>query len=199
MPYKDPIKRAEYNKAYRIKNREAANKRTREWKKANPEKVREMHKKYAEKHKEEADLLSALRYWKIKCELVEKYYFKASGDKSYFHKGLYDSIITVFPSQFILKNLSREKDGSYNWKMNLPVIVKHYREILGHKETDEQYEGPTLFVKGEQSSYILTEEFPDYLHNFPNAKLSVVPNAGHWVHAENPEEFSRQVFDFLRN
>jgi esterase len=101
--------------------------------------------------------------------------------------------------QFILKNLSREKDGSYNWKMNLPVIVKHYREILGHKETDEQYEGPTLFVKGEQSSYILTEEFPDYLHNFPNAKLSVVPNAGHWVHAENPEEFSRQVFDFLRN
>ena len=101
--------------------------------------------------------------------------------------------------QFILKNLSREKDGSYNWKMNLPVIVEHYREILGHKETDEQYEGPTLFVKGEQSSYILTEEFPDYLHNFPNAKLSVVPNAGHWVHAENPEEFSRQVFDFLRN
>ena len=52
MPYKDPIKRAEYNKAYRIKNREAANRRSREWKKANPEKVREMHKKYAEKHKE---------------------------------------------------------------------------------------------------------------------------------------------------
>ena len=52
MPYKDPIKRAAYQKTYAQKNREAANKRNREWKKANPEKVKEMHKKYAEKHKE---------------------------------------------------------------------------------------------------------------------------------------------------
>lgn len=50
MPYKDPIKRAEYNKSYRIKNREDANRRNREWKKANPEKVKEMNKKYALTH-----------------------------------------------------------------------------------------------------------------------------------------------------
>ena len=52
MPLKDPIARAAYQKTYAQKNREAANKRNREWKKANPEKVKEMHKKYAEKHKE---------------------------------------------------------------------------------------------------------------------------------------------------
>jgi hypothetical protein len=50
MPLKDPIARAAYQKAYTQKNREAANKRNREWKKANPEKVREMYKKYALTH-----------------------------------------------------------------------------------------------------------------------------------------------------
>ena len=52
MPYKDPVKRAEYNKAYAQKNREATNKRNREWKKANPEKVKAMNKRYAKKHPE---------------------------------------------------------------------------------------------------------------------------------------------------
>jgi len=52
MPLKDPIARAAYQKTYAQKNRDAANKRNREWKKANPEKVKEMHKKYAKKHKE---------------------------------------------------------------------------------------------------------------------------------------------------
>ena len=50
MPLKDPIARAAYQKTYAQKNRDATNKRNREWKKANPEKIREMHRKYALTH-----------------------------------------------------------------------------------------------------------------------------------------------------
>lgn len=50
MPYKDPIKQAEYNKAYREKNKAIAYQRVKEWRAANPEKWKEQRKRYAKKH-----------------------------------------------------------------------------------------------------------------------------------------------------
>jgi pimeloyl-ACP methyl ester carboxylesterase len=99
--------------------------------------------------------------------------------------------------QFLLKNLSREKDGNYRWKMNLPVIVSKYQEILGHEHTDEQFDGPTLFIRGQNSDYINPDEFNDYKHNFPDAKLITISNAGHWVHAESPDAFLKELLNFL--
>ena len=32
--------------------------------------------------------------------------------------------------QFLLKNLTRSKNGGYEWKMNLPIIAKDYPKIL---------------------------------------------------------------------
>jgi pimeloyl-ACP methyl ester carboxylesterase len=101
--------------------------------------------------------------------------------------------------QFLLKNLSREKDAGYRWKMNLPVIVSYYREILGHDESNDTFGGPTLFIRGEKSNYINPSEFPGFLQNFPNAKLETVANAGHWVHAENPEGFLKILSAFLKD
>ena len=98
--------------------------------------------------------------------------------------------------QFLLKNLSREKEGGYRWKMNLPVIVSKYAEILSHQESKEAYDGPTLFIRGEKSNYINPNEFEQYLHNFPNAKLVSIAHAGHWVHADAPEEFTNSVLEF---
>lgn len=99
--------------------------------------------------------------------------------------------------QFLLKNLSREKEGGYRWKMNLPVIVKHYREILGNKESAEEFEGTTLFIKGEKSDYIDLSEFPSFKKNFVHAELAIVEDAGHWVHAEQPERFLAVLNNFL--
>lgn len=100
--------------------------------------------------------------------------------------------------QFLLKNLSRDKAGGYRWKMNLSVITNHYREILSHDESNDIFTGPTLFVRGEKSNYIIPEEFPKFKQNFPNATLDTVPNAGHWVHAENPSKFLEIVSTFLK-
>lgn len=52
MPYKDPVKRAEYNKAYREKNKAKAYQRVKDWRVANPEKWKEQNKRYAKKHPE---------------------------------------------------------------------------------------------------------------------------------------------------
>lgn len=102
--------------------------------------------------------------------------------------------------QFILKNLSINKDTQkYEWKMNLPVIYDAYQEILSATPFVDPYEGPTLFLKGGTSDYILPEEFETYKSNFPNAELQTIEEAGHWVHAEQPKAFLAAVRSFLAN
>jgi pimeloyl-ACP methyl ester carboxylesterase len=113
--------------------------------------------------------------------------------ETYFRKCLEEES-TV---QFLLKNLTREKDGNYRWKMNLPVITDHYQEILGFKTSNEQFEGETLFIRGEKSDYIIPEEFSSFLKLFPGAELKTISNAGHWVHAENSSDFLLVISEYL--
>jgi esterase len=102
--------------------------------------------------------------------------------------------------QFILKNLYlNKKTKEYTWKMNLPVIHKAYKLILGESQLSDVYDNPTLFIKGSNSSYILPEEFETYKKHFPTAELAIVENAGHWVHAEQPKPFLTILNKFLLN
>lgn len=97
---------------------------------------------------------------------------------------------------FLLKNLERNNDGSFSWKMNLPVLFKDYEKIID-KVNGNSFLGKTLFLKGENSKYIQDKDLPDIEFHFPNHTLITLPNAGHWLHAEQPELFYKSVLDFL--
>lgn len=99
--------------------------------------------------------------------------------------------------QFLLKNLTRSKEGKYIWKMNLPVIHQNYQAILSKIEGDEIFEGATLFVKGGLSKYITETNFETTKEFFPNANLKIIENVGHWVHAEAPKELLEILGIFL--
>ena len=90
--------------------------------------------------------------------------------------------------QFLLKNLTRTKDGQYKWKMNLPVIHENYQAILAAITSDRTFEGPTHFIKGEKSDYLNLSEVEPIKGLFPNATFEEIKRAGHWVHAEAPKE-----------
>lgn len=89
--------------------------------------------------------------------------------------------------QFLLKNLSRDTDGRFEWKMNLKALYRHYPDILAAVNGAHPFEGTTLFIRGERSPYILDEDMEEIHGLFTQATLITVPNAGHWVHAEQPE------------
>jgi pimeloyl-ACP methyl ester carboxylesterase len=99
--------------------------------------------------------------------------------------------------QFLLKNLEKEASGSFQWRINLDVISDNYDEILKGLETSRPFEKPTLFIKGERSGYIQEEDMATIREIFPQAQLVSIPGAGHWVHVEAPQEFSRIVLNFL--
>ncbi|NBB84690.1 MAG: alpha/beta fold hydrolase [Bacteroidetes bacterium] len=101
--------------------------------------------------------------------------------------------------QFALKNLTYvSAEERYAWKNNLPAIRANYTHISGAVALDGQFTEPTLFVRGEYSAYVQSEDIAAIWQGFPNAKIVTVEDAAHWVHAEAPEAFAQVVMDFLR-
>jgi len=98
---------------------------------------------------------------------------------------------------FILKNLQRDNDGGFSLKLNVKSIVANYSNSLVDAPSGEPFSGPTLFIKGETSAYIQEKHRPLIAQLFPASEVQVILGAGHWLHAEKPEEFNRLVIEFL--
>ena len=99
--------------------------------------------------------------------------------------------------QFLLKNLSRKKEGGFEWKMNLNNLIQNYDNILDNISIESQNEHPALFIRGGNSDYVLDSDFQHIQELFPNSKIITIDGAGHWVHADKPKELFEIVDEFL--
>ncbi len=98
---------------------------------------------------------------------------------------------------FLLKNLKREKDGTFAWRINLEALNSNYHRIWEPVRDGRKYEGPVLFIEGGKSSAGVSEQFDEIKRLFPRAAVRRIEEAGHWVHSERPDEFETAVRDFL--
>jgi pimeloyl-ACP methyl ester carboxylesterase len=93
-------------------------------------------------------------------------------------------------------NLYRREDNSFAWRINLPALVENLAAVGQEISSAQPFLKPTLFIRGGKSDYITAD---DKLHSipalFPNSQVATVPDAGHWVHAEKPDE----IFGLVRN
>ena len=99
---------------------------------------------------------------------------------------------------FLLKNLDRLKDGSYAWKMNLPVLEANMETIVGSIPKDT-VQHKALFLRGEKSGYITEQDTLDIKTQFPNSKMVTIKNSGHWLHAEQADAFYQTTLQYLKN
>ncbi len=98
---------------------------------------------------------------------------------------------------FLLKNLKRETDNKLSLKPNIDIFIQNRHEIGKALPEKCKFNGETLFIKGENSSYIRTNDKKLINEHFPNFKVIEIKNSSHWVHAENPRDFLSQLVDFL--
>lgn len=100
--------------------------------------------------------------------------------------------------QYLLQNLVNGAQG-WDWRFNLPVLSRS-REVLGEFPVSEgrSFAGEVLFLYGERSDYVRPEYRRAIEQLFPHARQRMLPAAGHWLYAEQPEAFSRAVRTFLR-
>ena len=59
------------------------------------------------------------------------------------------------------------------------------------------FEGPALFLRGGDSDYVLPEHDEAIRARFPRARRITVEDAGHWVHAERPDDVRAAIETFL--
>lgn len=100
--------------------------------------------------------------------------------------------------QFLLKNIFWAEKGKLALRFNLSVLAQKMEEIgesISHKSV---FGGPTLFLRGDRSEYVTLGDLPEIKRHFPQAILQTIPNAGHWLHAENPQEFFERTLVFFR-
>lgn len=99
--------------------------------------------------------------------------------------------------RFLLKNLGRNADGTFFWKINLRGLSENYLQLGEPVSGSEPFAKPALFIRGGQSKYLNVEDEPLIRELFPAAKIETIAHAGHWVHAEAQEDFLKLVLDFL--
>ncbi len=89
--------------------------------------------------------------------------------------------------QFLLKSLYWKTDQQLSWRMNIALLDRDLHAILA-AIGPETVRVPTTFIRGGQSNYIVREDLPAIKEQFPNSRVETVPFAGHWVHAQAPDE-----------
>lgn len=98
---------------------------------------------------------------------------------------------------FLLKNLYWVEKGQLGLRINLPVLKDNVAEVGEALPIHATFEKDTLFLRGDRSEYIGEQDEAIIHRHFPNSKIVTISNAGHWLHAENPEDFYEAVINFL--
>jgi pimeloyl-ACP methyl ester carboxylesterase len=98
---------------------------------------------------------------------------------------------------FLLKNLYWIEKGQLGLRINLPVLKDNVAEVGEALPIHATFEKDTLFLRGDRSEYIGEQDEAIIHRHFPNSEIVTISNAGHWLHAENPEDFYQAVINFL--
>lgn len=148
----------------------------------------------------------------IVVDIAPKYYaphhqdllagLKALNDSELSSRGEAEDLLGKYVKEegtklFLLKNLYWKTKEQLALRVNLEVLAEKVDAVGEALPQDYSFGKPTLFIKGANSNYIKEEDRGAILNHFPSARIGVIPNAGHWVHAENQKTFFEEVADFV--
>lgn len=89
--------------------------------------------------------------------------------------------------QFLMKNLYWRTEDQFGWRVNAALLKRDLSAVLA-AIGPEKVQVPTHFIRGGASDYIQREDLPAIKEQFPNSTVETIPFAGHWLHAQAPEE-----------
>lgn len=101
--------------------------------------------------------------------------------------------------QFLMKSLYWKEPGQLAYRFNLRAFNENIENIGTALPEDARYEKPVLFLRGDKSAYIRDKDFDYIKKHAPKAEIKDIKNAGHWLHAENPQDFLIETLAFLES
>ena len=118
----------------------------------------------------------------------------AATSRDEVQRALNQSIPDLGTVGFLMQNLVRHNE-QYDWRINLPALSAAMGE-LGAFPTELEgmtFDGPTTLITASRSDYVSSEDHTLFLNYFPKACFVEIRDAGHWVHADRPDEFIAAV------
>lgn len=100
--------------------------------------------------------------------------------------------------QFLMKSLFWVEPGQLGFRFNLDVFNRKIENIGAALPETAIFEKPTLFLRGGNSNYLKDSDMDLIKKHFSTAEMKTIPNAGHWLHAENPAAFYTETITFLK-
>ncbi len=101
--------------------------------------------------------------------------------------------------KFVLTNLVRNKEGTFEWRLNKDSIRCNYANLRAELIATTSFPKPVLFVKGSLSPYIKPEHEAQIKELFPDASVKIIMDAGHWLHAEQPQALQQMLLKYLQS
>ncbi len=100
---------------------------------------------------------------------------------------------------FLLKNLVRREEGGYRWRIDLDMLDRSADNLASWpgRYSGGKYEGPVLFLSGERSDYFTGQDKESAKEYFPHAQITVMKDAGHWIHFDQYENFTKTLTAFI--
>ncbi|CAG8483200.1 5283_t:CDS:2 [Paraglomus brasilianum] len=121
--------------------------------------------------------------------------------QSFANEILEEDIEDITVRQFLLTNLTKDpQTGLYKWRIPLDTLEDALNDLGGFpfKSAHHTFKKRALFIAGTKSNYVPPKVYPTIRSFFPNAVFAEL-DAGHWVHAEKPHEFTAIVSDFIKS
>tara|TARA_R100000027_G_scaffold5591_1_gene4594 strand:+ start:17020 stop:17880 length:861 start_codon:yes stop_codon:yes gene_type:complete len=101
--------------------------------------------------------------------------------------------------QFLLTNLVRDEEGGFRWQVNLTGLHRNLSKLaaMPFGEGVLPIDCPTLLIYGGKSNFVRAEDLDDAEDFFGNLRARRLENAGHNIHVEAKDDFTRTVREFL--
>ncbi len=115
---------------------------------------------------------------------------------------LSESIHSGKVRSFILKNLQRTPEKKFSWKLNASSLLNNLNSIMegvDQQELLDQYISgfPVIFLKGSESDHLPAEDYRNINKIFPAAEFIEISKAGHWLHADKPDDVISSILKLL--
>jgi pimeloyl-ACP methyl ester carboxylesterase len=111
-----------------------------------------------------------------------------ASSKSVLDKQLRTSIPDTNLRAFVLTNYDVRLKG---WKIPVSIICEQLDRLAGFDVMENairSYEGDVFIINGGQSRFVRHTHMNRIAELFPNHMLTTIRGAGHWVHAEAPDD-----------
>ena len=133
-------------------------------------------------------------------EAISRVDFEKCKNRSAVQNILNQYLPDLSMQQFLLKNIYWSTPEQLAWRFNFQAIAQNIEEVgeeifISKVFTRKDFE--VLLIRGQYSSYILDEDIPGIQAHFPDLELETIQAAGHWVHADQPQNFLSVLHKYL--